>query len=149
MTELDLKKLNRAELLEMLVAESKENERLRAQNENLQRQLNDRSIAVDEAGSIAEASLRLNGVFEAAQAAAEQYLENLRVQDENCQKIQQEAEAAAARTTAQAEARAASLLAEAEEKAESYWKLISQRLEAFYQEHQGLQELLQVHMKNE
>lgn len=149
MTELDLKKLSRAELLEMLVAESRENERLRAQNETLQRQLNDRAIAVGEAGSIAEASLRLNGVFEAAQAAAEQYLENLRSRNEDRERILQEAETAAARTTAQAEEKAASLLAEAEEKAESYWKLISQRLEAFYQEHQGLQELMQMHMKNQ
>ena len=37
-----------------------------------------RRIELEEAGSIAEASLRLNGVFEAAQKAADQYLENLR-----------------------------------------------------------------------
>ena len=37
-----------------------------------------RRIELEKAGSIAEASLRLNGVFEAAQKAADQYLENLR-----------------------------------------------------------------------
>lgn len=42
-----------------------------------------RVIELNEAGSIAEASLRLNGVFEAAQQAAEQYLMNVRRIAEN------------------------------------------------------------------
>ena len=37
-----------------------------------------RLIELNEAGSIAEASLRLNGIFEAAQRAAEQYLMNVK-----------------------------------------------------------------------
>lgn len=37
-----------------------------------------RWIELEEAGSIAEAALRLNGVFEAAQRAAEQYLLNVK-----------------------------------------------------------------------
>lgn len=36
-----------------------------------------REIIVAEAGSIAEAALKLNKVFESAQAAADQYLENV------------------------------------------------------------------------
>ena len=35
-------------------------------------------LLLSEAGSIAEAALRLNGVFEAAQAAADQYLDSVR-----------------------------------------------------------------------
>lgn len=35
---------------------------------------------LDEAGSIAEAALRLNGIFETAQQTADQYLYNLRIQ---------------------------------------------------------------------
>ena len=37
-----------------------------------------RTIELNEAGSIAEAAIRINGVFEAAQKAAEQYLMNVR-----------------------------------------------------------------------
>lgn len=37
-----------------------------------------REIELEEAGSIAEAALRINGVFEAAQRAAEQYLMNVK-----------------------------------------------------------------------
>ncbi len=78
MTNRELRKLSRAELLELLLTESRENERLRAQLEDLEAQLADRSIQVEFAGSLAEAALRLNGVFRAADQAAAQYLENVR-----------------------------------------------------------------------
>lgn len=74
----DLKKLNRTELLEMLVDLSEENETLRADNARLREQLQEQQINIEKAGSIAEAALALNGVFEAAQRAADQYLANVR-----------------------------------------------------------------------
>ena len=46
-----------------------------------------------EAGSIAEASLKLNKVFEAAQQAADQYLENIRIRSEISQNGETENEA--------------------------------------------------------
>lgn len=77
MTDKQLKKLRRVELLEMLLEQTKENDRLREENAQLRSRLESRDIAVQEAGSIAEAALRLNGIFEAAQQAADQYLYNL------------------------------------------------------------------------
>ena len=83
MTDKELRKLTRAELLEMLISQMKENERHQEQVEELAAQLEDRRIMLEEAGSIAEASLRLNGVFQAAEKAAQQYLENIkRLSDE-------------------------------------------------------------------
>lgn len=52
--------------------------RIKALEEEMEAWKTSRRIELEEAGSIAEASLRLNGVFEAAQKAADQYLENLR-----------------------------------------------------------------------
>lgn len=78
MTNKELKRLNRAELLEMLLEQSKEVERLKIQNQQLISQLESRQIKIDNAGSIAEAALQLNEVFAAAQKAADQYLENVR-----------------------------------------------------------------------
>lgn len=78
MTEKELHKLKRAELLEMMLAQSREIEVLRARIEELETKLADREIRIRESGSIAEAALKLNGIFEAAQAAADQYLENVR-----------------------------------------------------------------------
>ena len=78
MTDRELKKLRRADLLELLLDERRENERLRAELKRAHEQLDDRAIRLEKAGSIAEAALRLNGVFEAAEAAAVQYVENVR-----------------------------------------------------------------------
>ena len=46
--------------------------------EETKQKLEDRRLMEKEAGSIAEAALRINKVFEAAQQAADQYLENIR-----------------------------------------------------------------------
>ena len=78
MTDKELKKLSRAELLEMLIELTERNEELQAENDRLKEKLNDRTLVMDQAGSIAEAALRLNGVFEAAEKAANQYLESVR-----------------------------------------------------------------------
>ena len=126
MTEKEFHKLRRRDLLQLLVAQGKENLQLQAEfdetsaqlqqmqetNERLKARLNEKDALIDklkgrldqkdarikklredmeawktsrqiqlvEAGSIAEAALRLSGIFETAQKAADQYLYNLRVQ---------------------------------------------------------------------
>ena len=78
MTDKDLRRMSRSELLELLLFQMEENERLKKQLNKAKRKLESRDIMIEEAGSIAEAALRLNGVFEAAQEAAQQYLENIK-----------------------------------------------------------------------
>lgn len=78
MTEKELKHLSRAELLELLLAQTEENEKLKQQLEQAQKQLADRRILVEESGTMAEAALKLNGVFDAVDKAVRQYLENVR-----------------------------------------------------------------------
>lgn len=78
MTNKELRKMSRSELLEILIAQMEENENLRKQLEAATDELESRKLAVHKAGSLAEAALQLNGIFEAAEAAAEQYLDNVR-----------------------------------------------------------------------
>lgn len=78
MTNQELKRLSRADLLALLLEERRINERLCAELKHVNEKLADKNLQIAEAGSLAEAALRLNGVFEAAQAAADQYLENVR-----------------------------------------------------------------------
>ncbi len=78
MTDKDLKRLRRDELLEILIAQSKKMDQMQAELDAARAALESREILLREAGSIAEAALRINGVFEAAEAAAQQYLENIR-----------------------------------------------------------------------
>ena len=90
MKDKELRKLSRKDLLEMLLAQSREVEALKEQLKKSSEKLEDRRIMINNAGSIAEASLRLNGVFEAAQKAAEQYMENLQRQAEICAEMERE-----------------------------------------------------------
>lgn len=82
MTKQQLRKLSRRDLIALLLDVSKENELLRKQLTEANRRLASRDIKLKHSGSIAEAALRLNGIFEAAQAAADQYLDNVTRQAE-------------------------------------------------------------------
>ena len=78
MTDKELRKLTRAELLEMLISQGRDVERMRQEIDELKQQLADKSIAIENSGSIAEAALKLSGIFENAQKAADQYLLNIK-----------------------------------------------------------------------
>lgn len=90
MTDQELRKLKRTELLELLLEQAKETEALREELRAAQLQLADRRLRLESAGSLAEAALEMNGVFERAEAAAAEYLENIRAmsaeQDAICKK---------------------------------------------------------------
>ena len=76
--EKNLKKMSRKELLELLVFISKKNDELQKELNETKELLNNKQIMINEAGSIAEAALKLNNIFETAQKAADQYLENIK-----------------------------------------------------------------------
>ena len=77
MTDKELHKLKRSELLELMLAQSREIDRLKKQLAHLENQLNSRALVLEQVGSIAEASLVLTRVFTDAQKAADLYLENV------------------------------------------------------------------------
>lgn len=74
----DLRKLSRLELLDMLIEQAKEIEALKAELAQANEKLASRQLVCDQAGNLAEAALKLNQIFEAAQAAANQYLESVK-----------------------------------------------------------------------
>lgn len=77
MTDRELRKLSRADLLEMLLVQTRETERLKQRVRELEEKLEQRQLRLAEIGSLAEAVLEVNSVVEVAQAAANQYLENI------------------------------------------------------------------------
>ena len=78
MTEKELLKLRRSELLEIMLAQSQEIDNLRQQLDEANAKLADREIRLSESGSIAEASLRLTNIFEEAQKAVDLYVDNMK-----------------------------------------------------------------------
>lgn len=77
-----LKRLSRAELLELLLAQTQETERLQEQLKKTQEVLRSRQLKIQEAGDLAHAVLSVNGVMEAAQRAAQQYLDSIKAMEE-------------------------------------------------------------------
>ena len=142
MTDKELRHLSRSELLEMLIAQTEENDRLKIKLEQAEAQLRDRKIAIDKAGSLAEAALSLNGVFQAAEAAAQQYLENIQrisgQQDTICRSMKEKTEKETARMRQEAQAYSQKVHAEAD----AYWKQIVSKAAKLLADQEALREMI-------
>lgn len=82
MTDKEFKRLSRADLIDIIYELQRQKEAAEAQAEQLRQRLDEKEIRIAKAGSIAEAALQINGIFEAAQAAADQYLTSVRANAE-------------------------------------------------------------------
>lgn len=157
MTDRDMKKLSRTDLLSILLEQSKKMQQLQERLDRAEAALQDRTIQIDKAGSIAEASLQLSGIFEAAQTACQQYTENIsrlsRQQDLLCSQREKESREQAERLLADAAEKAAeterrtkqqceAMLAEAKAQSAQYWEAVSAKLNAFLDEHAELRRML-------
>ena len=87
MTDREFRRLTREDLLDIIYELQQKTQRLEQENETIRKQLSDRTVKLENAGSIAEAALALNGVFEAAQAAADQYLAQVHAANEQSQQL--------------------------------------------------------------
>lgn len=130
MTPKELKRLSRRDLLEMLLELSRENEEIRGENTRLRSELENRNVAIEESGSLAEAALRLNGVFQAAQEACDQYTRNIQSRnadlEQNCRSMEQQTKEKCDEMLAQAQAQAEDILAQARTQAEDILAQIRQ-----------------------
>ena len=78
MPDRELRRMSRTELVEIIYALKQSEDQLKAENAALTAQLQERQLHIENAGSIAQAALELNRVFEAAQAAADDYAASVR-----------------------------------------------------------------------
>lgn len=138
MTERELRRLSRTDLLELLLAQRRENEQLRCLLDETQAQLADRTIKLNRAGSIAEASLQLNGVFEAAQASCQHYVENVKLLSERQEVICQQMER-------ESKERCDQMVAEAELKSQQCWDNCSQKIKQLVDSFEGLQQVMDLY----
>lgn len=163
MTDRELKKLSRSELLEILIEQSRELKAVRAELDEAKSELANRKIVMDNAGSIAEASLQLSGIFQDAQEACRQYTDSIRDlserQEKICARLESESQAKADRILADAleqsarirnrcEEQCRTMTAEAKASSQAYWDEVSDRLSAFCTDHAELCRLLQIDAKN-
>lgn len=142
MTDRELQKLKRVELLQLLVEQSRELDALRQELAQARRELEARELRLQEAGSIAEASMQLNGVFEAAQRAADQYLESIRYQsehmDEKCAAMEEATRLRCDQMLKEAEA----TVQQAQKDSDECWRDVKGKLEDYLRQQTALQGLL-------
>lgn len=148
-----LKKLSKHELLEIMLKQSKENDELvqevQKQKEeilSLQAQLKDKNIKIRNAGSIAEASLQINGVFEAAQRAAQQYVDNLEeLYKKELMEFRQKEEITKQKCKEMlenTEKECNQMKMTAKMESEKYWENVSNKVEVYLKSHDELSNLL-------
>lgn len=157
MTDKELQKLNRKDLLQMLLTQSKELRALQEKYAAAEAALQDRTIKLEQAGSIAEAALQLNDVFAAAQAACQQYTDSVAARSqqldtllaqkeaENQEKADRILEAARQEREAllqQTEAQCADMVQKAKTESHAYWEAVFQKLQTVSREYTELQGLL-------
>lgn len=162
----EMRQYSRAQLLEVILLQSKENESLKTEIQRLQSELTDRALKLSRAGDIAEASLALSNIFKAAEEAVSQYKENIRrlsedheaiagnivkEAEEKARAIVIEAEQMASRRLNEAEKAANALTAKAQVSAarskldaDKYWNDLSAKLEELYNQKRGIRELAEM-----
>ncbi|MBR6570341.1 MAG: hypothetical protein IKK75_07795 [Clostridia bacterium] len=91
----DIRKLSRSELVDIIYQLKKSELELQEQVQSLQAQLMNRNLKVEKVGTLAEAAFSLSGFFDAAQEAANVYLEEIQKRydaaDRECKRIISEA----------------------------------------------------------
>jgi len=132
----DLRSLSRGELLEIMIQQSEELEALRKENEEYRQQLQEKTIVLDEAGSIAEAALKVSGIFDAAHQASAQYLKSIEVlasqkaeDAKRTRKILEETEAKCAAMWEDTQKQCEKMVEKAKRDSMNYWVKVSKKVE--------------------
>ena len=103
MTDKELRKLRRDDLLQILIDQQRQIDELNAKLGEAKAALEERRIKLEQSGSVAEAALKLNEVFEAAQAAADQYRQQM-TEDADAMRAQAQVDADEIRHAARGDA---------------------------------------------
>ena len=144
MTDKELRRLSRAELLDILYEQQKRYEESLAENQALRQRLEERTLRIAAAGSIADADQYLASVKAAAAEMAQKTDEAQRQREAILQDAQQQAE----RIVQDAQAQADRLLAEAGEQAEARWAEFRKNADALIHAHDELRMLIQPRQEN-
>lgn len=82
----DLSKLNRKELLELLVIQSEKIDELESTLKEKEKELKNRNIVYENSGSLADACIEINKLFETANKVKEQYEDSIKNKEKELDK---------------------------------------------------------------
>lgn len=147
MTDQEFRRLTREDLIEIIYEQQKRLEQAEQENERLQQALSAREMKLQNAGSIAEAALALNGVFEAAQAAADDYVAQVRAANEQtqtlCDRLVADARRKADAIVAQAQKQADEIAAMTDEGTRQKWAELQEKTDTMLRSYEALRSVLQ------
>ena len=86
MTDKEFRKLKRGDLIAIIYEYQKKQEELVKEIDELRAQLESKNLKISKAGSIAEAVVGLDLLFETAQKTADDYVEQIRLANEEAEK---------------------------------------------------------------
>lgn len=129
MTDKELKRLKRSEMMELLLMQSREIDNLKSKLAQAEEKIESRRLELSDIGSIAEAAMQLSRVFETAQTAADIYLENVANLEEKAQSLEAEIQGKCDAMEAESQAKCQAWEQEAREKCESLERETQQRCE--------------------
>lgn len=103
----ELKKLKRSDLVELIYNLKKSEQLLQEENSLLKTQLNEKNLKFEELGSVADAAVYISKILEAAQDAADIYIEEAKrrkfITEQECEKMIEQAKEQAAKIVATAQ----------------------------------------------
>ena len=143
--------MSRRELVELLLAQSRENDRLKDELDKAEQKLSGGHARQESEGSAPDAVLQINSIIEAAQRSARQYVENIQTlsdrQDKVCSQVENELKRMVEQTRkrckameAASEEKCRAMMCEAEEKAAKTIKKSRDMISRFINNQADLQE---------
>ena len=131
----ELKKLNRGELLTMLISITQRCDELEAELEEANKKLEDRSIVLNNSGTMAEAAMMLNGVMEAVDKASAQYVENLQRMygnpDDGAQAMINRTREQCSRIESETKVRCTEMIEHAKAESQAYWDNVYAKIQQY------------------
>lgn len=138
MTDKELQRLNRGELLQMLIGQMEENKDLQEKLQKMEEELRNRKITIENSGSLAEAALSLNHIFQDADSAAKEYLDNIKRMNEQQEEYHRIILLDAQKKAEEIVEEAQVYGKKAHEEADAYWKQVADRAQALISDYDAL-----------
>ena len=128
MTDKEFRRLNRAQLIEIIYRLQLELDKVNDEKQLLESELKDKRLRLSNAGNIADAALEINDCFRSVQNAAEQYLNEIKA-------IREETDTERQRILKEAKAEAEAIIAGAKNTQGDYDSAIDAILKEYKQSH--------------
>lgn len=142
----ELRKMSKGELVDRILELDVVIEKLQVRVEELQVELDNREVRIEEAGNLAEAALQVNGVVEAAQKAADQYLTNVKSLNEKttakCHQLEADTKKRCDDMELATKQKCESMERETESKINARWSEFTQKVDRYLEARGDLTEIL-------